>query len=97
MDPGDHLPLRGGVTEPIGGPDNLLSGLRGSKRSWRNAGCCCCVYHQDCPDIPLMFTCMQAEQGLCLDSFLSLRDPDDKSSGSPSLFEKSLQNFFFTR
>jgi len=50
-DPGDHLPLRGGVTEPMGGPDNLLSGLRTFKKSWRNAGCCCFVYHQDCPDI----------------------------------------------
>ncbi|MBW2306997.1 MAG: hypothetical protein JRG73_08690 [Deltaproteobacteria bacterium] len=91
----DHLPLRGEVTEPMGGPDNLLSGLRSSKRSWQTAGCCCCICHQDCLDIPFMFTCMPAEQGLCVDSLLSLRDPDDRSSGPPSLFENSLKDFFF--
>ncbi|MBW2147675.1 MAG: hypothetical protein JRG73_14620 [Deltaproteobacteria bacterium] len=96
MDPGDHLPLWGGVTEPMRSPDNLLSALRSSKRSWRNAGCCCWVYHQDRLDIPLMLTCMLAEQGLCVESLLSLLDPDDKSSVSPPLFEKFLQNSFFT-
>jgi len=45
--------------------------------------------------IQVMFTCMPAEQGLCADSLLSLRDPDHKSSGPPSLFEKFLQNSFF--
>ncbi|MBW2307582.1 MAG: hypothetical protein JRG73_11685 [Deltaproteobacteria bacterium] len=80
----------------MSGPDNLLSGLRSSKRSRRTAGCCCCVYHQDRPDIPFVFTCTPADQRLCADSLLSLRGPDDKSSGPPSLFEKSLQNSFFT-
>jgi len=42
-----------------------------------------------------VFTCTPAEQRLCADSLLSLRYPDDKSSGSPSLFEKSLQNSLF--
>ncbi|MBW2306934.1 MAG: hypothetical protein JRG73_08370 [Deltaproteobacteria bacterium] len=94
IDLGDYLPLRGGVTELMGGPDNVLSGPRSSKRPYLNAGCCCCVY-QDCPDIPLMFTCMPAEQGLCVDSLLSLRGPDVRSPGPPSPIEKLLHNSFF--
>ncbi|MBW2147927.1 MAG: hypothetical protein JRG73_03705 [Deltaproteobacteria bacterium] len=46
--------------------------------------------------LPGYSSCRPAEQGLCADSLLSLRDPDDKSSGPPSLFQKSLQNSFFT-
>ncbi|MBW2307145.1 MAG: hypothetical protein JRG73_09440 [Deltaproteobacteria bacterium] len=75
---GDHHTLRGGVTEPVRSPDNVLFGLRLSS------------------GLPGYSSCMPEEQGLCVDSLLSLRDPDDKSSGPPSLFEKSLQNSFFT-